>query len=128
MPYFKPAAILQQNSKSIYTSFKIFMYFSQILGVLPQKNLSDRVEGLTFSWKCWRVYYSLVVMALLGVAVACCFIYWADHGSSINALGKFGNSIEDHLKEIYRVGRVLRWYFVNGSFVHATGEMLAKTP
>lgn len=90
VPYFKPAAIRQQNkSKSIYTSFKIFMYFSQILGVLPQKNLTDRVEELTFSWKSWRVYYSIVVMALLGVAVACCFIYWADHGSSINALGKF---------------------------------------
>lgn len=67
------------------------MCLSQILGVLPQKNLTNRVEELTFSWKCWRVYYSIVVMALLGVAVACCLIYWADHGSSINALGKFHN-------------------------------------
>ncbi|XP_066149906.1 gustatory receptor for sugar taste 64f-like [Euwallacea fornicatus] len=84
-------AIIQEklricHEKSIYSSFRIFMRYSQVLGILPLENLSDNVEKLQFKWRSWKVIYSMFLMVLLGIAVVSFVVHWVVSGSSINGL------------------------------------------
>ncbi|XP_060517771.1 gustatory receptor for sugar taste 64e-like isoform X2 [Cylas formicarius] len=63
------------GKENMYTSLKNFMFFSQFLGIFPQKSVRDGEDRIHFSWLSLKVLYTLVYIGFLSVTVVCYIIH-----------------------------------------------------
>ncbi|KAG5891345.1 hypothetical protein JTB14_034411 [Gonioctena quinquepunctata] len=78
---------VQDNERNIHNSLKFFLVYSQILGILPQENITGSYTELCFKWGSWKVMYTLVMTFITSFAVLTCFLNWFYVGYNFSNLG-----------------------------------------
>ncbi|KAJ8918493.1 hypothetical protein NQ315_008191 [Exocentrus adspersus] len=62
------------SQENIFNSIKFFMVFCQVLGLLPQENITTTQNQVHFKWKSWKVLYTVFLIGMTIFALVVCFL------------------------------------------------------
>nr|CAI5864161.1 unnamed protein product [Callosobruchus analis] len=64
-----------ENEKNLYEAMKVFVKYSQVLGVLPQEHMGN-LKKMRFQWKSFSTAYTLCMIAAFSFSLGCSYVAW----------------------------------------------------
>lgn len=78
-------------SNNIYSCLRPTLAMAQCFGLMPLQGINDGADKLKFTWRTWRIVYSVMVLCGISFCGVTCLLKTFETGVKMFKLGKILN-------------------------------------